>query len=416
MPKPILSICIPTRERRRYLEATLASLLSPNAFPFAIEIIVSDNAGEDDTGDLVRGLIAGGAPLRYFRQPHDRGVVNNMYSAFRRARGEFTVYLADDDRLLPENVGRTVSWLQANPQAVAVYAPWETYDAVDDKAHTVSFVLDQGAEFGPDDRLDVLDLLLRHDIMPEVPLLRSAAVGSMMFGSAHVYWCFLAIDRLLDSGTIRFSNLPYYRSVTRHWEGETRSTVTKRNSVAQWDTVRRGFEYLFWRARVGRTLSPDQEADFARRIAAQDRHYLGYAFHSRIEAGDFKTAADIALLMAAVGIPALGDEQRLVAMCAAADQILEVLDLLDELEGVAVYGFPNPESIAGLLRVRRPDVRVASIDDPADARFKSAFLVVAGNGLQRDRLLEVGYQPGFVIDFARLFGFITAPAAVIDKR
>lgn len=408
MSQPVLSVCIPTRERRRYLESALRSLLAPGLFPFEIEIVVSDNAGNDDTRALAEGLIGAGAPLRYFRHERDIGVVNNMYSAFRRARGEFMVYLADDDRLIPDGIARTVSWLRTNPKAVAVYAPWETYDAVEDKAQSVSFVIDPGgAEFGPGDRLAILDLLLQHGILPEVPMLRASAVGSAMYGSSHIYWCFPAIDRLLDIGTIRFSALPYYRSVVRHFAGEARSTVTQRNTLAQWDTYRRGFEYLFWRARQEQALSPEREADFAGRIAAQGRYYLGYAFRSRLETGDYKGAADIAMIMSAEGVPPPGGTEGTVALCAAADRILDVLDLLDELQGVAVLGFPDAAGLLGVLHSLRPGLVVETIDDPGEARFQSTFLVVTGTTAQRDLLIAAGYLPGCVIDFTHLLGQMT---------
>jgi glycosyltransferase involved in cell wall biosynthesis len=41
-------------------------------------------------------------PLRLMRQRRNLGIVRNTLAAFRAARGAYALYLADDDRLVPE--------------------------------------------------------------------------------------------------------------------------------------------------------------------------------------------------------------------------------------------------------------------------------------------------------------------------
>ncbi|MBI3517649.1 MAG: glycosyltransferase family 2 protein, partial [Proteobacteria bacterium] len=209
--RPVLSICIPTRNRASYLRSALRGLTDPSPFPFPIEIVVSDNASDDETPRVVQERIAGGAPIRYFRQPRDIGAHPNMFAAYRRAEAEFAVYLADDDALLPESVAATIAWLHANPHVVALYAPFQNYDPVGEVVSSVTFHLPEEIEYTAADRLRLLDMLLAHDLVPEVPIFRTRAIGATLFRSATVYWAYPLLDRLLEAGAVKFSNRPFTR-------------------------------------------------------------------------------------------------------------------------------------------------------------------------------------------------------------
>ena len=54
MTTPLISLCIPTFDRARYLDSLLHSLAAELAtFAHAFEIVVSDNACTDDTPDCL---------------------------------------------------------------------------------------------------------------------------------------------------------------------------------------------------------------------------------------------------------------------------------------------------------------------------------------------------------------------------
>ncbi len=59
MSKPILSICIPTRNRDVYLASTLNSIIKDEYFLSTddVEIVISDNCSDDNTEELCRGLV-----------------------------------------------------------------------------------------------------------------------------------------------------------------------------------------------------------------------------------------------------------------------------------------------------------------------------------------------------------------------
>src|SRR5690348_4909184 len=127
---PKLSICILTYNRSRYLRKTVEQLMSEQTFGFPFEVLISDNASNDDTPQLVAELVERFPQIRYSRQIRNVGSEPNMVAAYRQAIGEYTMYLADDDLLIPEAVAGVVDYLDRHPNVAVCYAPWEMYDDV----------------------------------------------------------------------------------------------------------------------------------------------------------------------------------------------------------------------------------------------------------------------------------------------
>ena len=74
MDKPLLSICIPTKNRCTYLQETLRNLTSEDLFLHTnkIEIVISDNCSDDDTQKICENFVAKFPDkIRYFRQEFD---------------------------------------------------------------------------------------------------------------------------------------------------------------------------------------------------------------------------------------------------------------------------------------------------------------------------------------------------------
>jgi glycosyltransferase involved in cell wall biosynthesis len=67
-----------------------------------LEIIVADNCSTDGTKALVAGMAD--RRLRYFRQEVNIGSTNNLNFCLEQARGEYVLFLHDDDRIDPDFV------------------------------------------------------------------------------------------------------------------------------------------------------------------------------------------------------------------------------------------------------------------------------------------------------------------------
>lgn len=116
-PSPLVSIGIPTYNRARFLSRSLESAL--NQSHSHIEVIVSDNASFDETEDLCRKYAASDRRVRYFRQNENVGPTRNFNATLDVVRGEYFMWLADDDWLDSNYVACCLSRLHADPAVIA---------------------------------------------------------------------------------------------------------------------------------------------------------------------------------------------------------------------------------------------------------------------------------------------------------
>lgn len=91
------SVIVPTRERARTLGATLRTILSQD-YP-AFEVVVSDNASQDNTAELVKDL--SDERIRYFNTGRRLAMHENWNFALEKVRGDFVTVIGDDDGLVP---------------------------------------------------------------------------------------------------------------------------------------------------------------------------------------------------------------------------------------------------------------------------------------------------------------------------
>lgn len=116
-PQPLVSVLIPTFNRRDYLKETLASVLRQSFDDF--EVIVSDNASEVDPGDVVAGFAD--RRLRYYRNPANLGVTGNLLAAHGHARGKYVAVLGDDDLWDPQFLAMLVAPLESDPSLALAF-------------------------------------------------------------------------------------------------------------------------------------------------------------------------------------------------------------------------------------------------------------------------------------------------------
>lgn len=95
MNLPVLTIAIPTYNRRNLLPHAIRSALAISRFP--IEVLVSDNASTDGT-ELIATEFSD-VRIRWFRQKENLGMVNNWQFLLKEARGEWFIMLSDDDKV-----------------------------------------------------------------------------------------------------------------------------------------------------------------------------------------------------------------------------------------------------------------------------------------------------------------------------
>jgi len=124
MKKPFLSVCIPTFNRRAYLQETLAILLRQIVKlqrSDVVEIIISDNNSTDGTERFLRKLEKRYPFVSFFRNAKNIGADKNVIKVASYARGKYIWFLSDDDLPYPsalETIMREL--IRNNPDACII--------------------------------------------------------------------------------------------------------------------------------------------------------------------------------------------------------------------------------------------------------------------------------------------------------
>lgn len=113
MAAPLLSVIIPTRNRSRLLAEAIRSAMP--SLPFPHEILVSDNASNDETAQTV-GQFPG---IRYVKRTELLPMAEHWNQCVKEAAGKYVKVLCDDDWLLPGALEREVAQLEKSPQLTA---------------------------------------------------------------------------------------------------------------------------------------------------------------------------------------------------------------------------------------------------------------------------------------------------------
>ena len=116
-PPPRIAIVTPSYNQRKYLEATVASVLGQN-YP-ALSYHVQDGASQDGTVDL---LNAYGEQVSWRSEP-DSGQASAINAGFKIAAVDCDImaYLNSDDTLLPDSLSYIAHIFQTRPDVDIVY-------------------------------------------------------------------------------------------------------------------------------------------------------------------------------------------------------------------------------------------------------------------------------------------------------
>ena len=96
---PRVTVGIPTYNRSGMLRGAIESVLSQTFTN--LRLVVSDNASEDDTPDVVRSF--DDERIEYVRAAHNIGPAGNFRRLLELADTEYLVLLPDDDLLYPDH-------------------------------------------------------------------------------------------------------------------------------------------------------------------------------------------------------------------------------------------------------------------------------------------------------------------------
>jgi glycosyltransferase involved in cell wall biosynthesis len=117
---PRLSIGLPVYNGEKYLAEALDALLGQSFEEF--ELIISDNASTDGTGDICRKFGNQDSRIRYIRQPQNIGLAGNHNFVVGQAGGELFKWASYDDLYARDLLQRCVEALDEYPHVVLAHS------------------------------------------------------------------------------------------------------------------------------------------------------------------------------------------------------------------------------------------------------------------------------------------------------
>lgn len=247
----MLSICIPTYNRARYLRVLLADLFSElKVIPFACEIVICDNASSDDTKEVVSEWTEK-LPINFVVQKENIGAARNLMDAFSRAQGLFSMYIADDDFIDSNGLINAVNYFLDRPKAVVLYAPWKLIQYQNKATSNQFYEIPEDRVFQKGDYQGLLITILEQHAFPEICLFRTATYRLLLPSeNAISYWAFTIPAEWISVGEVIFKKEPFYCASTSYFRDETTTRQQSGNLEVEtyWDRYRGGLEHLLGRA------------------------------------------------------------------------------------------------------------------------------------------------------------------------
>jgi glycosyltransferase involved in cell wall biosynthesis len=201
------------------------------------ELVISDNASTDSTGDICAELMRSDARIRYFRNPHNVGAGPNFNRAFELTSGPYFKWMAHDDALEPEWLKLCVEVLDNDPTVVLAYTKAVRMDASGAKGRPYGSGHSASSHSAPERFGNVMRRanwglpvfgLVRRDVL----LKTRGFVGSP--GADHMLLSELALHG-------RFYEVPEYLMLHGiHSERYARSHHTRREKAGWYDPSRSG--------------------------------------------------------------------------------------------------------------------------------------------------------------------------------
>lgn len=226
----ILTVCIPSYERPKYLEYTLKKL---ERITLSMDVIISDDSAMANPPKM-------NANERYIHQSPRLGAFPNMQWCLAQAKTKYAVYCADDDYLVEHDLRTAITYLEAHPEVSAYCAPCEIWDEVNQKTYWNAFKVKQPRTYTFDEGMDLFNFIIDSHIWPEHMIYRTPVP---IKSRTRAYWAFADLVDILKAGAIYFSDTPFYRNLLVHPVG-LREQLGNVQCLSFFDEYRGGLEVL----------------------------------------------------------------------------------------------------------------------------------------------------------------------------
>ena len=115
MRRPTVSIIMPNYNHARFLPVALQAILSQTWRP--LEVLVLDDGSTDNSVEVIEQFAKQDSIIRLIRNNGNRGVAYSLDRGVALASGEYLLFSAADDYLMPHFLERSLSLLGQYPEA-----------------------------------------------------------------------------------------------------------------------------------------------------------------------------------------------------------------------------------------------------------------------------------------------------------
>jgi glycosyltransferase involved in cell wall biosynthesis len=115
MPKPLVTVLVPTIGRLKYWDSMRASLAAQTLAD--LEIVVLDNASPPETQDIIEAWRREDARVRVLRAESRLPMFDNFNRGLVAAETKYVTFFHDDDVYLPRQIEAQIEVLEKNPRA-----------------------------------------------------------------------------------------------------------------------------------------------------------------------------------------------------------------------------------------------------------------------------------------------------------
>lgn len=116
---PKLTLAMPIFNGANYVKDALDSILAQTFTDF--ELIVCDNASEDNTCEIVESYASQDDRIVLVRNPRNLGAAANYNLGFKHGSGEYLKWCAHDDRLSPNYIEACIAALDGDPTVALAF-------------------------------------------------------------------------------------------------------------------------------------------------------------------------------------------------------------------------------------------------------------------------------------------------------
>jgi glycosyltransferase involved in cell wall biosynthesis len=134
-----VAIGMPVWNGEKYISEAIESILGQTFGD--LQLVISDNASTDGTGDICRSYVARDRRVQYIRQDRNIGAAPNHNYVFHYSSGEYFKFAAHDDVLAPEFIEDCVRILD-DDETVVLCSPATAL--INEDGSPVSYVEDKG--------------------------------------------------------------------------------------------------------------------------------------------------------------------------------------------------------------------------------------------------------------------------------